>query len=88
MAKTTTNLERRLKECKTIRECFTIQNSLVDGLSEEEELELRAKYAGLTVEEAKLYQDALKTVKFFEAKAHTEKTCQKMTEVICNLVCR
>lgn len=88
MAKTTTILEGLLKECKTMRQCFEVQNALVDGLSEEEELALRAKYAGLTVEEARMYSEALRTVKFFEARPHAVKVCKEMAEAICNIVSR
>lgn len=87
MAKTTTILEGLLKECKTMRECFEVQNALADGLSKGEELELRAKYAGLTVLEAKCYQNALNTIKAIEAKP-VERQLQEVTRTICNVVAR
>lgn len=49
MAKTNTMFEELLKNCKTMRQIFECQTALADGLSDYEVLELRAKYAGLTV---------------------------------------
>ena len=85
MEKATTILEGLLKECKTIRECFEVQNALVDGLTSDEELDLRAKYAGLTLEEAKQYQDALKTVKRIESKP-VERQLNKVMQTLLNVV--
>lgn len=86
MEKATTILEGLLKECKNVRECFEVQNALVDGLTMEQELELRARYAGLTVEEARLYQDALKTVRFFENRKENEEKAKKLVVTVCNII--
>lgn len=86
MEKATTILEGLLKECKNVRECFEVQNALTDKLTMEQELELRARYAGLTVEEARLYQDALKTVRFFENKRKNEEAVQELITTVCNIV--
>jgi len=86
MAKTTI-LEGLLKQCKTMRQCFEVQNALADGLTAQQELELRAKYAGLTILEAKCYQNALSTIKAIEAKP-VERQLQEVTRTICNLVAR
>ena len=86
MAKTTI-LESLLKECTTMVECFEVQNALVDGLSEEEELALRAQYAGLTVGDAKRYQEALQVIKKIEAKS-AEKRLKEVNTAICNIIAR
>jgi len=86
MAKTTI-LEGLLKECKTIRACFEVQNALADGLTAEQELELRAKYAGLTVLEAKCYQNALNTIKAIEAKP-VERQLKEVMRTVCVVASR
>lgn len=81
-----TMFEALLKECKTMRQIFECQTALADGLSDDEVLELRAKYAGLTVQEAKSYQDALSTLKGIEnkpVKAQLEEVQNTLLSVIC-----
>ena len=85
MAKNITSLERRLQECTTMVECFEIQNSMADGLTEEEELALRAKRAGLSIEDAREYQDALRTIKRIEAKKRAKKL-EEFNRTICNVI--
>ena len=86
MERTTTILEGLLEKCTTMAECFEVQNALADGLSAEEELKLRAKYAGLTVEEAKTYQDALRTLRAIENK-HMACRIKEVQESILNVIC-
>ena len=86
MAKTTI-LESLLEECTTMGECFEVQNALVDGLSEEEELALRAQYAGLSIEDAKRYQEALNVIHNIEAKS-LEKRLKEVNITICNIIAR
>ena len=71
MAKTL--FEKALMKCTTVREVFEQQTALVDNLSDYEILALRAKYAGLTISEALLYQKALNTVKAIESKPQIKK---------------
>lgn len=81
-----TMFEALLKECKTMRQIFECQTALADGLSDDEVLELRAKYAGLTVQEAKSYQDALSTLKGIKnkpVKAQLEEVQNTLFSVIC-----
>lgn len=85
MAKTMTSLERRLQECTTVVECFEIQNSAADRLTEEEELALRAARAGLSIEDAREYQQALRTIKHIEAK-RCAKQLNEVNRAICNMV--
>ena len=66
MAKTTTLLEKRLKDCTTVMECFEVKGEQHDELSEEEEIALRAEYAGMTIREAKCYQSAMEMIKIIE----------------------
>ena len=85
MAKNITSLELRLKECTTMVECFEIQNSCADGLTEDEELALRAARAGISIEDARQYQEALRTIKRIEA----QKSAKSMVEAnraICNVI--
>lgn len=85
MAKNMTSLESRLQECTTMVECFEIQNSLCDGLTEEEELALRAARAGLSIEDAREYQNALRTIKRIEA-SKKAKQLNDVNQTIINLV--
>lgn len=87
MAKTNTMFEELLKNCKTMRQIFECQTALADGLSDYEVLELRAKYAGLTVLEAQCYQNALNTIKAIEAKP-VAKQLEEVTKTVCNVACR
>jgi len=66
MTKGTTKLEDRLKKCKTVRECFEVKNDCSSSLTPEQEIELRAKYAGLTITEAKCYESALEMLRIIE----------------------
>lgn len=68
MAKKETIFEGLLKKCTTMRQVFDTQTALVDNLSAGEVLGLRAKYAGLTLKEARKYEKALDTIKLIEAK--------------------
>ena len=77
-----TMLEGLLMQCKTVRQCFEVQNALVDGLTAQQELELRAKYAGLTVLEAQCYQDALNTIKGIENKS-VESQLKEVMRTVC-----
>ena len=80
-----TYLEKALQNCKTIRECFEIQNALADGLTPEEELKLRAERAGLTLAEAEEYWAALKTVKRIESKP-VERQLKEVMQTIYNIL--
>ena len=85
MAKTMTSLEQRLQECTTVEECFEIQNSLADGLTKEEELALRAARAGLSIEDAREYQNALRTIKRIEA-TRKAKQVEEFKNTIINII--
>lgn len=87
MAKTTTMFEALLKNCKTMRQIFECQTALADGLSDGEVLELRAKYAGLTVLEAQCYENALNIIKAIEAKP-AEKQLAEVINTVCIFACR
>lgn len=66
MVKTTTLLEKRLEQCTTLAECFEVVGAQEDGLSEEEEIALRAKYADMTIIEAKCYESAREMLRIIE----------------------
>jgi len=69
MEKITTLLEKRLDLCTTMAECFEVKGSPKDGLSEDEEIALRAKYADMTIREAKCYQSAKEMIRIIENNA-------------------
>lgn len=79
--------EELLKTCKSIREVFEMQTCLVDNLSAEEVLQLRAKYSGFTIEEARSYRDALAIIKQLEAKP-VKKKLDEMHAFIINMIAR
>ena len=85
MAKNITSFELRLKECTTMVECFEIQSSCADGLNEEEELALRAARAGISIDEARQYQEALRTIKRIEAKKSANRLAE-LNRAICNVI--
>ena len=87
MAKNTTMLEGLLKQCKTMQECFKVQNALADGLTAAQKLELRAKYAGLTILEAECYQNALNIIKAIEAKP-VERQIKEVMRTVCVVASR
>lgn len=86
MAKTS-RFEELLKTCKSIREIFEIQTCLAENLSAEEVLQLRAKYAGFTIEEARSYRDALAVIKQLEAKPEKTNLDEMHTSII-NMIAR
>lgn len=78
-----TMFEELLKKCTTTREIFSTQTCLADKLSDFEVLELRAKYAGLSITEAQCYQNTLKAMKSIEAKP-VEKQLSLLTQsIVC-----
>ena len=85
MAKKGTIFEGLLKDCKTMRQVFDTQTALADNLSADEVLELRAKYAGLNMEEAQQYANALATIKAIEAKP-VKKQLDEMHRCLINCV--
>jgi len=85
MAKTTTIFEGVLKECSTVRQVFETQTALADGLDELEVLRLRAKYAGLTLAEARDYQKELKNIKAIENKS-VEQQLRKVNETLLSIL--
>ena len=82
----TTGFEARLKECKTIRECFTIQKEIGDNLSRGEELNLRAKYAGLPLEEAEKYDEAFRYLKDIEVRPEVTRQLEEFYRAYCKLL--
>ncbi|MGN1301176.1 MAG: hypothetical protein ACI4U9_01420 [Clostridia bacterium] len=83
MAKDETIFEGLLKKCTTMRQIFDTQTALADNLSADEVLELRAKYTGLSLAEARQYANALDTIKAIEAKS-AKKQLGEMYHCIIN----
>ena len=57
-----------LENCETVEDVFRMQTCLVDGLNDEQILQLRAARAGLSIEDARQYEEALNTIRTIEAK--------------------
>lgn len=74
-----------LKNCETMEDVFYMQPCLVDGLSNEQILQLRAERAGLSMEDARAYEAALKTIKTIENKRVGEQL-RNANKVILNLI--
>ena len=74
-----------LKNCETIEDVFHVQSCLVDGLNDEQILQLRAERAGLSIEEARAYEAALKTIKAIERKQLAEQF-RNANKVILNVI--
>ena len=74
-----------LKNCETIEDVFYVQSCLVDGLNDEQILQLRAERAGLSIDEARAYEAALKTIKAIESKRLCEQL-RNANKVILNVI--
>ena len=74
-----------LENCETVEDVFRMQPCLVDGLTKEQILQLRAERAGLSVEDARRYEEALNTIRAIEAKRSMKQLLQA-NEVICNII--
>jgi len=76
---------RLLEQCTTMEEVFLQQTCMVDGLTEEQILQLRAERAGLSIEDARRYEEALNTIRAIEAK-RSVKQMRQVNEAICNII--
>ena len=74
-----------LQNCKTLEEVFQQQTCMVDGLTEEQILQLRAERAGLSIEDARRYEEARDTIRSIEAK-RSMKRLREVNEAICNII--
>ena len=74
-----------LENCETVEDVFRMQTCLVDGLTDEQILQLRAERAGLSIEDARRYEEALNTIRAIEAK-RSMKQLLHANEVICNII--
>ena len=80
-----TKFWKLLENCETMEDVFHMQPCMVDGLNEEQILQLRAERAGLCIEDARNYEAALKTIKAIESKCVAEQL-RNANQVICNLI--
>ena len=74
-----------LKQCKNVEEVFRQQTCCSDGLTDEQILQLRAERAGLSIEDARRYEEARDTIRSIEAK-RSVKQMRKVTEAVCNVI--
>ena len=80
-----TKFWKLLENCETMEDVFHVQSCLVDGLNDEQILQLRAERAGLSIDEARDYEAALKTIKAIEGKRVAEQL-RNANKVICNVI--
>ena len=74
-----------LQHCKTLEEVFRQQTCCRDGLNKEQILQLRAERAGLSVEDARRYEEALDTIRSIVAKRSMMRL-REVNEAICNII--